>query len=123
MEDLRTGLIAIDGRGDADEIFTSRAEFGVDADDQRKFAARLRTARIKTKELNARSAFDDAAIRQDRLVFPVQNMTGQNKPRWDGSQAQELLRFDVAAKTHEAMAPQDLHNSRDEYKEFSLSTF
>ena len=123
MEDLRTGRILVDLKGDANEIFTSRTEYGDCAAVRKKFTSRLRNARSKTMEMNARTAFDVAAVAHDRLIFPVQKTNVRNEPRWEGSKAQGLLRIDVAAKIRVATKPQEFYNTRCEYMEFSLSIF
>lgn len=125
MGDLRQGRIAVDGRGDARTILTSRPEFAEGTDDNqvKLFASRLRAARVRTKQLNASAAFDSEALRQDRLIFPVPAMTVRNEPRWEGSAAEALLKEDVKGNLHQTMKPQALYSSRLEYQEFSLSTF
>ena len=124
MADLRSGTIALRGKGDADKIYKLRAEFGGDdIDDKRKFPHRLRTARLKTEMLNNLSDFDVVAISHDRAIFPIKVANHETEPRWDGSQAQVLLRNDVSAKLHHNMKPQELHRLRTEYSEFSLTKF
>lgn len=119
MDDLKTGKVPVNGKGDVDLIFASRPEY----EDRKKFTERLRVARSKTMEMNARSAFDDAAIASDHLVFPRKDTNFLNKPRWEGSKAQGLLRIDVAAKLHLNMKPKELYAARCEYREFDLSIF
>jgi hypothetical protein len=74
MNDLRTGRIEANGKGDANDILKTRVEYGDagSAEDWKLFVAQLRSARTKTLALNARSAFDSAAITRDQLIFPVQ---------------------------------------------------
>jgi hypothetical protein len=96
---------------------------GEDIVEREKFTERLRRARKKANELNARSAFDVAAIAHDRLIHPVRPTNSRNEPRWEGSQAQVFLQHDIAARTHWNMKPQELYNSREVYHEFSLTIF
>lgn len=124
MKDLRSGKVAIKGKGDAIAVYNSRVEFGGNnIDNQKKFPQRLRAARQKTVELNERSAFDVDAIAHDRVVFPINATNHLNEPRWEGSDAQIFLRNDVSSKLHQNMKPQELHRLRAAYLKFSLKTF
>ena len=48
---------------------------------------------------------------------------GQRVPRWDGSDAQRLIKQDVAAGRHLEVLPARLWNERKEYKEFPDDMF
>ena len=43
--------------------------------------------------------------------------------RWEGSEAERLLRLDMDEGKHEAMAPRLLYAERREYREFPLHVF
>ena len=45
----------------------------------------------------------------------------QLSPHWDGSEAQKLLKKDVADGKHEGMKPLDYYNSRPQYNTWGFS--
>jgi hypothetical protein len=67
----------------------------------------------------------DAAVRDNEaLLHDVQVL--KDRPRgitWNGSDAQEMLIKDVDNGIHVSLAPQELWNSREEYKMFPLKCF
>jgi hypothetical protein len=64
-----------------------------------------------------------AAITHDRKIYPKEEKNQTGKARWDGSEAQRLLRLDADAGKHEAMKPSLLYAERLEYREFPLRIF
>ena len=44
-------------------------------------------------------------------------------PRWDGSDAETLLRHDVEIGKHKVMKPEALWNTKNEYKQFPPKVF
>ena len=76
-------------------------------------------------ELHQDRADDDAShLAHDHLLRgdpPAQ--TAKGYPRWEGSDAEKLLKADVDAGRHLAMEPSELHAFREEYEEFPLKVF
>ena len=69
--------------------------------------------------------YDEKALQADRLVYPIKDKDIRGEPRWEGSQAQALLKEDVANKIHENMEPKELRQmaGREAYQQFSLTKF
>ncbi len=57
------------------------------------------------------------------MRFPRPSKTNRGEPFWDNHPAKLLLREDVKAEKHLEMKPKLLHQTRSEYKAFSLQTF
>jgi hypothetical protein len=64
-------------------------------------------------------------LAKDQEKYPVQeNAPGSNKPpRWQGSEAERLLKIDVDAGKHDWMTPKELHESSVAYLSFTLEVF
>jgi len=94
------------------------AEFDYDL-----FRERLNDYRkaIRGKKEGAKSSA--AALAVDRQLFPIDDMSAFGKRRWEGSDAERLLKVDMDNGLHESTKPEDLCNSRPEYKEFTLKEF
>ena len=58
-----------------------------------------------------------------KLVQSLRAANPNNKPRWHGSDAERLLKEDVANGKHLKMKPRFLYDSKPEYKVFSLDEF
>ena len=68
--------------------------------------------------LKRRAAEDAADLKHDRDIFPI-----QEEGRWDGSEAQALLKMDVKDDFHLHFSPVELWSSRSEYQEFPIEIF
>jgi hypothetical protein len=66
------------------------------------------------------ATFDDAAVAHDRLIHPIRM---NNPPRWNGSEAEGLLKRDVDEGKHLRMMPRQLRQTNDAYKVFNLDVF
>jgi hypothetical protein len=125
IQDLEQGRIPVDGRfGDAKEIYAIREEFGgTNKDEFKKFSARLRSARKQVKQSMKRASDDSIALAHDRAIYPKNAIDQCNRPRWEGSMAQQLLQNDVATNHCQELIPKELYQSREEYRVFSLKVF
>ena len=76
--------------------------------------------RIKksAQELKRIAVIDSAALFHDKILHPVEH---QN--RWDGSDAQTLLKQDIELGLCEQFSPKELWLSRPEHQVFDLDTF
>lgn len=96
--------------------FASRVEFA-QYDGTRLFPARLKRMRKRVNELKSKSEKELAALQRDRQTdvgkLPLFNHWGE--PRWEGSEAQRLLKEDIANGKHEGIKPLGLWRSRPEY--------
>jgi hypothetical protein len=72
-----------------------------------------------------RANADAAALVHDRTIHPVgpETAKGCGYPRWQGSDAQRLLKEDIDAGRHKDREPQELRQTRMEYQAFPLTVF
>ena len=105
------------------EVYEMRREY--QAVEYGKFRTNLNKLRKKLEFQQSSAASDDAALQHYMGLNPV-NMNptgGMNYPRWDLSDAQRLLKEDIAAERHKAMKPQELRMTRLEYQRFPKDVF
>lgn len=87
------------------------------------FGTNLRNLRTALKEGQEAAAFDSAALARARIVHPVAATTPRGYPRWDGSDAQKLLKHHVEKKLHEKFTPKELREKYTAYQAFPLKVF
>ena len=85
---------------------------------RRLLALRKFVAEGKSRALLDRHAFDMA-----RRNHQAPELTSRGEPQWNGSDAQRLLKEDIASNKHIGSKPEALWWSRDEYQQFYLTTF
>lgn len=88
-----------------------------------KFPARLRAMQKRHVTNGGRAAEEAALLAHHKQHFPVSTHNHRGEPRWNGSDAERLLKLDVSAKEHELMCPQLLHGTRVEYQAYPLEVF
>jgi hypothetical protein len=90
-----------------------------------KFRTNLNKLRKLLEFQQSSAASDDAALQNYMGLNPVNmNSTGgMNYPCWDLSDAQRLLKEDIAVERHKAMQPQELRMTRLEYQRFPKDVF
>jgi hypothetical protein len=106
------------------EVHEMRREY--EAVEYEKFRTNLNKLRKKLELQQSSAASDDAALQHYYMgLNPVKmNPTGgMNYPRWDLSDAQRLLKEDIAFERHKAMKPQELRMTRLEYQRFPKDVF
>ena len=120
---LKSGEIPISG-GDVATIYAMDPAFGgTDPEQFRLFAPRLKGARKLVADGIRRSASEAAALESDREKYPPSEFNQRNVPRWQGSDAEVLLKADVASNKILQMKPQELHLTQAEYQKFPLCVF
>lgn len=87
------------------------------------FTRRLMGVRDNEISKNSRLADDPKAHKIYCSNHPVATHNQLGEPRWQGSEAQRLLKEDMADGKHERMDPQELHETKEECKEFKLQKF
>jgi hypothetical protein len=114
-EGLQSGDIPFDA--DPHALYESRLEFQAFPFNQ--FRERFCYIQKTIKEGKDASASDLAALISDRMNHLVQNndVFGK-KRRWEGSDAEKLLRSDVSQNFDRTMRPIELWHSRHEYYDF-----
>ena len=121
--DIRNGRIPADM--DWEVAFLLRPQFAFEKDQteaKRLFKDRLATARKYVQRKLDRAAEELELYRQDRQVIPPKDMMYSGEPRWDGSNAQRLLKQDVAEGIHLTMSPAQFYVFRPEYQLFHKRT-
>jgi hypothetical protein len=89
------------------------------------FRTNLNKLRKKLESQQSSAASDNAALQRYMGSNPV-NMNptgGMEYPRWDLSDAQRLLKEDIAAERHKTMTPQELRMTKLEYQHFPKDVF
>jgi len=89
----------------------------------KQFRDRLNDYRKKIREKKKTASFEAEALARDRLMHPKPTHDSRGEPRWEGSEAERLLKIDVAGGKHKDMEPKDLRETSGEYKKFSLTVF
>lgn len=80
-----------------------------------KFAPRLRAARERHITKSSNASTESIALARDRMLFPAPTHNHRGEPRWEGSDAERLLKVDINKKRHETMTPLELYRKRAEY--------
>jgi hypothetical protein len=84
---------------------------------------RLQTMRANMRQQHSNSHQDAIAYAHDRVMYPTPIHNANGMLRWEGSEAETLLRTDVEAGVHNAMTPKQLCLSRPAYQMFSQRKF
>jgi hypothetical protein len=74
--------------------------------------------------LQAKAEASNTALENDRRLHPLAANPGNFPyPRWDGHEAQHLLKLDVDDNKYKTMKPADLHKTHQDYECFPLTVF
>jgi hypothetical protein len=91
---------------------------------RRLFGSRLKSLRLQISTAKGIAVDEEAALVHDRALFPTPTHNYRGEPRWEGSEAERLLKQDVANGVHKTMTPKELHEIRPEYStNYSLAVF
>ena len=125
-QDTLDGCTPLEGPVDPEEIYHrlchNHAFFANFPFDKIRHDARLKTLRNQVRTFKKWATHDDKALQADRQTHPFKKDIRGN-PRWEGSEAQALLKEDVKNKVHENMTPQELRLSREACQHFTVSKF
>jgi hypothetical protein len=119
--DLRSGRIPLDNDMDPEDVYLQRPEFS--EFEYARFRDRLRDLRLQMTGSINNAASDSAALAHDRRAYPKPTHNHRGELRWEGSEAERLLRLDIDDEKHSRMKPAMLHVTRGEYKEYPLVVF
>jgi hypothetical protein len=122
-KDLISGLIPLNSDDMKPGIvYFQRPEFA--EFEYGRFRDRLRDLRRQLIELKARASSDSAAYACDREIYPKTTHNNRGEPRWEGSEAERLLRMDMDHDAHKNVTPKELYRSRQEfYNNYPLTVF
>jgi hypothetical protein len=99
-------------------VYAQRPEFATF--EYTQFRDRLGALRRQIIEKKDRSITDSAALAHDRQIHPDATHNHRGEPRWEGSEAERLLRLDMDEDKHKSMKPKNVFLSRTEYQDFPL---
>jgi len=117
-EELASGRIPLDPKqmGPA-EVFCAHSgtiEFQIDGmEHDNTFQTRLRGLRATVERDTKRAVKDANAPKKALRRHPPSALNHHGRPHWNGSEAQRLLREDIAAGKHKSVTPFELHSSTD----------
>lgn len=97
------------------EVYLQREEFS--EFEYGRFRDRLRDLRRQIAQQNACAASESASLAHDRQIHPKKPFNYRGEPRWEGSDAERLLRLDMDQGKHKKAKPLELYTSRKEYFE------
>jgi len=126
-QDLIDGLIPLEGHFDAKEIFKEHYEghefFKNFPFDQERYTARIERIRKAIAKLQTWAEYDSQKLLEDLAKQPRPEKNIRGELRWDGSEAQELLKLDMEHGLHLQMKPSKLRDTRAAYKLFGIRVF
>ncbi|CAJ1929269.1 unnamed protein product [Cylindrotheca closterium] len=88
-----------------------------------QFKRNLASHRKQLKDGKKRSMEEEEMWREDRKRFPPVSKKADGSPLWYCHPAKLLLRQDVAEGKHNTMKPEQLQQTKNEYRDFSLTEF
>jgi hypothetical protein len=113
-EDLTKGTIPLESdEMGAREVYGQRPEFS--EFEYAHFTDRLRDLRKQIGQKKDIAFADCAALARDRAIYPKPAHNHRGEPRWEGSEAERLLRADISLFRSTQNKPVDLYRSRAEY--------
>lgn len=100
-----------------DEIYQWHPE--ITFTDRAKLPARVRALRAQVTGDTSSAESDALALEHDRKLYPIPSHNYRGEPRWDGSDAQRMLKADIVAGVHLSMTPVQFYVSRPVYEAYS----
>lgn len=126
IEDLVQGILPVkESKMSAEEAWTHYAsEEGFENIVFSQFENRLKAHRKQVKATIAKSRYEEECLRHDRNLFPRKEVDDDGDPFFDLHPAKQLLEEDIITNNkHKKMKPEELRQSRDEYKVFPKEKF
>jgi len=121
IEDIKNGVVTPEMKPKEVRGLTERPEYRLVPSSN--FGQNLARLRKTINEGIKRADEDEIIIEEHRRLYPVDSSNPKfSYPRWDGSQAQQLLEDDIAAQKHMGSTPKELRRqaTRTEYQKFPL---
>ena len=87
------------------------------------FTRRLADVAENHKKKNKRSSEDEEAYKQYRAAHPVRTHNDFGFPRWQGSEAERLLKKDMSEGKHVGLKPQEFRLTRPQFLAIPLPIF
>lgn len=83
--------------------------------DRRLLPNRVRSLQKQIKDDTGKAEADALAYAHDRSLFPIPTHNHRGEPRWQGSEAERLLKEDIKNGIHLTMSPMEFYDSREVY--------
>ena len=130
-QDIIDGLVPVTGPYDVEALFNQYYKdheyFANFPFDQQRYTDRIDRLRKAIGKLKHWADYDDEALKDDLLVYLPKQTNVRGESRWEGSEAERLLKLDIDNGVHlePGYAPKKLYNTTDhfEFRKFHLSTF
>jgi hypothetical protein len=126
-QDIIDGNIPLEGDINPEEIFqrlyADNPLFSNFPFDKTRYKDRIERLRNAIGRLQHWAAFDSEKVLEDIAKHTPHNKNIRGELRWDGSEAQQLLKQDVEQGRHLQLKPRELRETREEYKVFGLRVF
>jgi hypothetical protein len=104
------------------EVYLQRTEFTEFA--YNNFRSNLRYLRKDIISTRAQDVSDSTALANDRRIHPKKALNHRGEPRWEGSEAERLLRLDMDEEKHRTLKPRELYMTRQQYHDnYPLKVF
>ena len=106
-----------------EKMYENQPEFADFPFDIDRYKARISRLQKVVKKMKWASVYDKECLADYRTAFPQQSHGPTGKPLWRNSEADRLLKQDMADGLHETMYPRDLFATRVEYQAFGKTRF
>ena len=87
------------------------------------FPSRLKAMQDLHIQKRGRAATEAALLVHHKEHFPAPSHNHRGVPRWNGSEAERLLKLDVLERKNEVMEPKDLRATRIKYQVYQPDVF
>lgn len=120
--DLSDGTIPLDAKDMPPQtVYLQRPEFS--EIQYERFRTNLNDMRKNIRAKKTHAASDSVALAHDRAIHPKKPLNHRGEPRWEGSEAERLLKVDIDNGMNEGQTPSELWKSREEYQYYPLTVF
>lgn len=122
LQDLSDGTIPLDAEDMGPQtVYMQRPEFAEIP--YNRFRDRLNNMRKTIRLSKMQASSDGNALAHDRVAHPKRLTNHRGERRWEGSDAEWLLKLDIENGKNDGLTPSAFWQSRSEYQEYSLLVF
>ena len=128
VQDMMDGLVSCEEpiknvRHLFDEMYAHQPEFRDFPFDQERYKSRFTRIQKVVKRLKWAAEYDSKCLEEARALYPQQTHGPTGVILWENSEADRLLKEDMANGLHLTMKPGDLFQTRECYKTFGKRRF
>ena len=92
----------------------------VEKTDRQKLPGRVRGLRQQVDQDKTAAQSDAIALAHDRKLFPIPDTNYRGEPRWQGSNAEKILKSDIKDGKHLLCKPSEYYQLHKEYEPYSV---